>query len=142
MTTTQILTMPEYKKMVGRPSEKNVHQQIVDYLKAQYPEVIFRTDFAAGIKMTIGQAMKHKRLQHSRAFPDLTIYHPGIAGKVLFLEIKRSRDEVLRKDGTFKKDEHIQEQAAMMDRLRGLGYSAQWALGFDNAKEIIDQWLK
>lgn len=124
-----------------KPKEANVHQQLVNYLKHQYPGIIFRTDFSSGIRMTIGQAVKHKALQQSRAFPDLTIFYPTVAGHALFLEIKRSKDEVFKKDGSLKKDEHIEEQAAILGKLNFLGYCAKFACGFDEGKAMIDSWL-
>lgn len=41
-------------------SEKIEHKQIVAYIRAQYPNVIFRTDYSAGIKLRIGQAVAHQ----------------------------------------------------------------------------------
>lgn len=121
--------------------ESSVHQQVVNYLKSQYPKVIFRTDFAAGIKMSIGQAVKHKSLQQSRAFPDITIFYPTTAGHALFIEIKRSKDEVFKKDGALREYPHLWEQKAMMNKLIDLGYCARWGCGFDETKEIIDSWI-
>lgn len=127
------------KKKKG--SESSVHQQIVDYLKIQYPKVIFRTDFASGARMTIGQAVKHKKLQQSRAWPDLSIYHPTAKGSVLFLEIKKDFSEVFTKKGSLVSNEHIREQHEVLENLNNLGYYADWGLGFDNTKKKIDDWM-
>lgn len=56
--------------------EAILHQQVCQYLRMQYPDVIFRTDFAAGVKMTMGQAVRHKKLQSGKAYPDLFIAEP------------------------------------------------------------------
>ena len=54
-------------------SESNMHMQLAQYIRLQYPQVLFHTDFAAGIKMTMGQAVKNKQLQSGRGWPDLFI---------------------------------------------------------------------
>ena len=122
--------------------ESNLHQQVVDYLKYQYPKVLFRTDFAAGIKMTIGQAVKHKKLQKCKAWPDLFIAHPKNKYAGLFIEIKKSRSEVFNKWGQYKKDTHIQEQAEILRHLENMSYIAEFGCGFEDIKSIIDNYFK
>jgi hypothetical protein len=122
--------------------ESSLHQQVVDYLKYQYPKVLFRTDFAAGIKMTIGQAVKHKKLQKCKAWPDLFIAAPNDKYYGLFIEIKKDIDEVYLKSGKIKNDAHINEQWLLLTQLNLLGYAAYFGCGFDNIKMIIDNYLK
>lgn len=128
-------------------SEDNLHQNVADYLRLQYPHVIFRTDFAAGIKMTIGQAVRHKRLQGAqRAYPDLFIAHPRYRNRVadyygLFIELKAAGTRVKKKDGSYYAG-HIAEQGTVIDKLSSLGYKAVFACGFDEAKKVIDSYLK
>lgn len=119
--------------------EAILHQQVVDYLKLQYPDVIFRTDFASGIKMTMGQAVKHKRLQKSRAYPDLFIAEPRQGRSGLFIELKAVTP--YKATGELKTDKHLQEQDEMLKTLRNKGYRAGFAVGFDQAKSIIDNYL-
>lgn len=121
--------------------ESNVHQQVVNYLRVAYPKVLFRTDFAAGIKMTLGQAVKHKSLQKCRAWPDIFIAHAKDNYAGLFLELKRSRDEVYTKAGKIKSNKHIIEQCDVLCELMDNGYRATFACGFEDAKRIIDQYL-
>lgn len=123
-------------------SEATIHQYVADYLKLQYPNVIFRTDFAAGIKMTMGQATKHKRLQYGRAYPDLFIAYPSNAWHGMYLELKRLDATVYLKNGELSTNAHIQEQAATLRDLRDLGYYAEFAVGFEDAKRQIDKYLR
>ncbi len=123
-------------------TEQNLHQQVVDYLKYQYPKVLFRTDFGAGIKMTIGQAVKHKKLQKCKAWPDLFIAAPRFEYKGLFIEIKKDKSEVYLKSGAFKNTPHILEQNDILTELRSLGYAAFFGCGFDNIQIIIDNYLR
>ena len=56
--------------------EELLHLKVCDYLRKNYPDVLFRTDFSSGMKMSPGQAAKHKKFQKSRAWPDLFISKP------------------------------------------------------------------
>lgn len=58
----------------------------------------------------------------------------------LFLELKREKTRLKKKDGTWASP-HIAEQAEMLEQLRARGYGAEFAVGFDEAKEIIDNYL-
>ncbi len=126
-----------------------LHQQVADYLKLQHPGVIYRTDFAAGVKMTIGQATKHKRLQYGRAYPDLFIAKPWLTPRTMkyagcYIELKHplGGHQPFLKDGvTRSRDAHCLEQWAVLDELAALGYCARMAVGFDQAKAIIDWYL-
>src|SRR6187549_1259498 len=110
-------------------SEADLHLQVTNYLRIAYPNVLWRTDFAAGIKMTIGQAVRHKKLQKCKAWPDLFITAPKDKYHGLFIEIKKSRSEVFNKWGQYKKDVHIQEQAEILRHLENIGYIAEFGCG-------------
>lgn len=122
-------------------TETILHQQVVDYIKYQYPKVLFRTDFAAGIKMTIGQAVRHKKLQKCKAWPDIFIAMPNDKYNGLFIEIKPSTHQVFLKSGLLKKDDHIQEQAEVLYSLQAVGYASYFGCGFEDIKKIIDNYL-
>ena len=128
--------------------ESDLQVQVADYLRLQYPDVIFRSDFGAGIKLTIGQAAKQARQNGGiKGYPDMFIAAPVfdpddescvVCG--LFLELKVKGTRLKKKNGEWAND-HIAEQAKMMDRLNKLGYFAAFAVGFDEAKELIDSYL-
>lgn len=116
-----------------------LHKQVCDYLRLQYPTTIFRTDFAAGAKMTFGQAARHKRLQSGRAYPDLFIAEAKKGWHGLFIELKAVNIYTLK--GKLKSDKHLLEQDQMLDRLQSKGYKAEFAVGFDHARAIIDNYM-
>lgn len=127
-------------------TELELQAQVADYLRLQYPGVLFHSDFSSGIKLTMGQAIKQKRLQGGRrAWPDMLIaeaqsledkcYH------ALFIELKKEGTRIFKKDGTLVSDAHIREQFDMLEQLRRRGYMAEFACGFDEAKKIIDRYL-
>lgn len=140
-------------------SEHNLYEQVARYLQLQYPDVIYRFDIAADLKLTPGQAAKHKRLHPERGYPDLFIAKPKevkvktalgggyilVEAKTLsglYLEIKTESNSPYKKDGTLKKDQHLEEQAKMLEKLRARGYRAEFGVGFEGCKQIIDEYFK
>lgn len=121
--------------------EANMQQTLAQYMRVKYPSVIFRTDFAAGIKMTMGQAVKHKSMQHGRAYPDFFVARANRGYHGLFVELKAPGQKVYLKDGTISKERHIQEQAEVIQMLTNAGYYARFAVGIDRAIEIVDWYL-
>lgn len=136
--------------------EEILHLKVCDYLRKNYPNVLFRTDFSSGMKMTPGQAAKHKKFQKSRAWPDLFIacprkmiaidtkngdsfYIQNVAG--LFLELKAEGTKLYKKNGEMVANKHYREQAEMLEELRKLGYYAEFAVGYDEAIKIITNYL-
>lgn len=138
-------------------SEHNLYEQIARYLQLQYPSVIYRFDVGSDLKLTPGQAAKHKRLHPERGYPDLYIAESseninskdwnGIVREWgfyfgLYLEIKTESNSPYKKDGTLKKDQHLEEQARMLEKLRARGYKAEFGVGFEGCKKIIDEYLR
>ena len=127
-------------------TELELQAQVADYLRLQYPNVLFHSDFGSGIKLTPGQAVKQKRLQGGRrAWPDIIVAEYGLdmGGNVryaLFIELKRDGVRLKKKSGEWA-SEHIKEQAETLRDLRQRGYAAYFAVGFDEAKKIIDEYL-
>lgn len=134
--------------------EHDIYKMIADYLRYQYPTVIYRFDLAADLKLTMGQASKHKRLQRYRGYPDLFIAEPKDSkiqkGDIitfwhnngLFIELKREGTRIFKQDGTLVSDEHIREQFDMLADLRQRGYAAEFGIGFDATKKLIDDYMK
>ncbi len=146
--------------------ERTLYKQIAQYLQLQYPGAIYRFDLAADMKLTAGQASRHKALHPHRGYPDLFIAagrgyfvkrgdKPPMFGNFIctngdmdlyicngmFLELKRDGTRILKKDGTLVADQHIREQHALLVELEKCGYAARFAVGFDQAKQIIDEYL-
>lgn len=156
-------------------SESELQVAVADFLRLQYPKVLFHSDFGSGIKLTPGQAVKQKRQNGGRrAWPDMTIaeikvdeyvdsqdyeppfFHitsPGsyfssndIGGEKtiwagLYIELKKDGTRLKKKNGEWA-TEHIAEQAKVLDDLRKRGYCAEFAVGFEEAKKIIDTYLE
>lgn len=58
----------------------------------------------------------------------------------LFLELKKEGTRLKKKNGDWA-SEHIKEQAKVLEQLRDRGYCAEFAVGFDETKKIIDEYL-
>lgn len=119
--------------------EENLHLAVCNYIRMQYPNVLFNSDMS-GVKLTMGQAIKAKNLRSCKGFPDLVIYEPRGNFKALFLELKREGENLFKKNGEFR-SEHLKEQAHLMQQLRNKGYMCSFAVGFDEAKMYIDNYL-
>lgn len=135
--------VPKKKKKKNQPREESIQIRVVRYLAEAYPEVLFRADVAAGSFQSIGMAMKMKRLGgNSASWPDMFIAHPAKGYHGLFLELKREGATIFKKNGELVANEHVREQAATLEKLRGRGYAAEFAVGFEAAKKQIDDYLE
>lgn len=121
--------------------EKSLHKSVCDYLRLQYPKVMFNSDMAGAMKLTIGQAVQIKQLRSNRGFPDIVIYEARNGFNGLFLELKREGEKIFRQNGNFVSD-HVAEQNDCMNELMKRGYLCYFSVGFDEAKKLIDNYLK
>ena len=128
-------------------NESELQVLVADYIRVRYPDALFHSDFGSGIKLTPGQAMKQKRQNGGRrAWPDMFIAEPQLNTNILkisaglFLELKKEGTRLKKKNGEWAND-HIAEQALVLEELQKRGYAAEFAVGFDQAKELIDKYL-
>lgn len=128
---------PELKKI----TELEVHNQVCKYLKAQYPNVMFLSDFAAGIKMSIGMASRQSLQKSNHAFPDIMIFEPRGGYHGLFLEVKKDNGIFYKGTDNIKKNNHVEEQQECLNLLVKKGYRATFGCGFEDCKLIIDQYM-
>lgn len=121
--------------------ESDLQVQVADYLRLRYPKVLFHSDFGSGIKLTQGQAMKQKRQNGGRrGWPDMLLAEPKNGLHGLFIELKKAGTRLKKKDGTWASS-HLEEQNEVLNKLQKKGYAAYFAVGFEEAKNIIDDYL-
>ena len=101
--------------------------RVSNYLQMNYPDVIFRFDLSADMKMTIGQATRNKKLhgKFNAGYPDLVVF--GSKG-AFFLELKA---------GKVPNTAHTRKQRAFHEVLRLRGYTVDFICSFDEAVEYI-----
>jgi len=121
--------------------EQSLSSKIAHYLSAKYPKVVYRFDLIADYKMNAKVAMAIKRRYlHEVGYPDLFIAKCKNGYGGLYLELKATN--IYKKDGTLRKDKHLQEQEKMHERLRRDGYKVQFVVGFDEAVKAIDEYIR
>ena len=121
--------------------EEQLSKSVSRYLKLQYPDVVFTCD-SSGIRLTIGQATALKAQRSTHKIPDMIILKPNAEYHGLILELKSDDSSPFLKDGSLSKGKHIQDQNQTLTELLSIGYYAVFAVGFDNAKKIIDDYMK
>lgn len=122
-------------------TELQHHKEVTKWLKRNYKDLIFRTDYSAGLKLTIGQAKTHYALQSGRAYPDLWIAKPVGVYHGLYIELKKDGVKIILNDGSLTTDKHIREQAKVLEYLARQGYAAAFAVGHTQAKQIIKDYM-
>ncbi len=163
MEQTSLFSEKGMKKKGGKKKKKEESLQIflAKYMRLKYPDVIFQSDIASGIRLTIGQAVKAAAMRSGRGQPDLIIMEPkhskreyqGDIGPAtmystycgLCIELKNELSDVYLKDGKTISDSksmlHVREQAAMLERLRRKGYFSCFGFGRTDCMRIIDEYM-
>lgn len=124
--------------------EDDLQIKVVDYMRLQYPKVLF-TSCPANHFIKPYLAKKQKAMGYSTGTPDLIIPFKCGDHAGLFIELKSERAEYTDADGT--KKIHVagtlsDEQILWIAYLRGQGYRAEVCTGFSQAKGLIDEYFK
>jgi hypothetical protein len=127
--------------------EYQLYKQLAIYLKYQYPGVLYHYD-PTGLNLSKAQSGMLKGIQAFKGYPDLQILEKRGNYGSLFIELKPDGTELFKKRLMDKNgypmwaSEHIREQHEMLTNLTEKGFKAEFAIGFDEAKELIDNYLK
>jgi hypothetical protein len=120
--------------------EYALQTQVCNYLRLKYKTVLFMSDTVASLKLTQAQAIRNKAIQKPTfKTPDLIIFNPKQQYHAMFLELKVTTPFL--KDGHTPKTEHIAEQLNTIQKLRHLGYYANFGVGFEDCKKQIDLYF-
>jgi hypothetical protein len=126
------------KKKLSEDQEQAI---LCKWLKHNYPDVLFTVDLG-GIRLNMGQ----RRIMQSRArrgHPDLMVqewFLDKFCG--LAIEFKKTGVKVSKKDGTLRKDQHLEEQLQYLVALRNRYWLAGFVCGVENAKAVIKAYLE
>ena len=135
--------MKEFKnKHESLLTEEELSLLVAEYIAYAHPDALVHFDFGSGVRLPMHLALKNKKLNKRKGHPDLAIYEPRRNHKGLFIEIKTQRADPFRKNGKgLKKNEHCEEQEAYLHDLRRRGYKAEFGVGFEQIKAMIDAYL-
>lgn len=122
-------------------NEAELQKQVAIYIRMQYPDVIFHSDFGSGARLSPWQARMQKMQNGGRrAWPDMMIAEPMGKYHGLFIELKREGARLKKQNGEWASS-HIAEQNIMLNELSNKGYKAEFAIGFEQALDLIDDYL-
>ena len=120
--------------------EYTLQKEVCKWLNLQHPDLLWMTDTIASVKLTMGQAVRNKAVQKPGfKCPDMIIFEPRGNYSGLFIELK-SESPYLR-NGNLSSNEHIQGQAATMEKLRAKGYACHFAWTLEQVKQIVTDYL-
>lgn len=120
--------------------EYNLQKSICQYLRIQYPNVLFYSDTVAQVKLTMPQAVRNKAIQKEGfKMPDLVILQPNSKYSGLLIELKK--ESPLLKNGKLSTEKHIQAQFQSINELKEKGYFACFGWTFEGIKEIVDNYM-
>ena len=110
-----------------------------DEMVKSIPELALLNASLNGVRLTIGQAVKAKKMGMSRGFPDLNL--PVARGEHhgLFIELKAL--PYVNQDGKKIVPRLSAEQEGWLIALKQQGYNAVVCRGFDDAKKTILAYL-
>ena len=122
--------------------EHRMQDIIVAYLKAQYPNLRFISTLVGESNTNKRVRSRNSRLQSHKGQPDLIIFYPNIIDGEFFaglaLELKKSDAKIYKKDGSLRKNAHIEDQAEWLEYLGKCGIYADFAVGLEESIEIKD----
>lgn len=123
-------TYPEYE----------LQKSFCKYINLKHSEILYMSDTIANLKLSMFQKIRNKAIQKEGFHcPDVIIFEPKGIYHGLFIELKVVTPH--KKDGTLKKNEHLENQYKTILNLRKRGYCANFATGFDEAVEQLESYL-
>jgi hypothetical protein len=121
--------------------ETRIQIALATWVKLQYPTIIFTSE-SSGIRVPMGLAMQMKKQRSNHTLPDFMMFMPKGQYHGLFLELKKDRSALYKKNGDFRITQHIIEQNNTITLLNHYGYFARFACGLDQAMEYVNWYMK
>ena len=118
--------------------EQQMHRSLCAWLKIAYPCAYFDSD-PSGLRVSVGLRAILKSTRSNHAHLDLFIAEPRGQYHGMFIELKSKTP--FKKDGTLKKDAHLESQAQTMANLTTRGYYCIHAWNVDDAIKEIRWYL-
>lgn len=109
-------------------SEERIQMMVVQWFRTQYRDAFLT--ISPNVKVSIGVAMKLKRMGYLAGTPDLLILHPVGDFCGCLIELKTDEGKPSSK------------QMAILSHLRDVGYFSAVCYGFDDAVETITTYME
>ncbi len=136
--TGEVKTNSRGKRKKMEKLEEKLAFSISKYMKDNFKILVWRFDVGADLKLEIGSAVKNKRLQmEKRGYPDLFIPYGNEVHHGLYIELKKSRDEVFKKNGEYRENKHLIEQMKMHETLKDLDYRVDFCWSLEMFIDIL-----
>lgn len=119
--------------------ERIIQRSLTRYLNSL--NVDFHNDWAAGAYLTQGQNASKKSMDSNGGWVDLFIAEPRDGYHGLYIELKKEGEVTHRRDGKLRKNDQIYKENAFLERQRRKGYRAEFGIGYEESRRIIDEYL-
>ena len=127
--------------MLKKRTEYDVQFQLARYASLKYPKALFNSDLG-GVKLTVATAKKMAAIRPLKGHPDFIVYERRGEYSGLFIELKKEDIKLKYKASLgYAVDEHQANQYAYMCALEQRGFCCTFAVGFEEAKSILDAYL-
>ena len=131
----------ETKTKKSKHMESELQTKVCKELRKHYPNLVFFSDFAAGLKMSDYMCVLRSLQACEGKYLDLTILEPSGIYHGLIIEIKCTKSDLFLVDGVSLGSDHVQEQFNMVKRLRTKGYYADFGVGYDDIMGMIEDYI-
>ena len=122
--------------------EYHIQADFVGMMNTRHPEILVFSDTAAHIKKTMIQQKRANALSSPREkWPDVFVAQPSGDYAGFWIEFKADSPYYKNEPTKLKKDDHIEAQAATMERLRSKGYKCEFAWSAEMAFEMVEAYL-
>lgn len=139
--------------------EEELQIKMCNWIRREFPHVVFVSDFAAGLNLTDTQRQKMYAMRSDDGQPDISIDYPSRGYHGLRLELKKEGTVIYNQDGTLRKapytrkykksgrlfikrGDHLAEQAALLQKYNDNGYFARFAIGETHFKKLVRWYLE
>jgi hypothetical protein len=122
-------------------TEQMLTSKIAEYLRENHPTIPFQVDLSGEALSKSAALRSSKNRAGLFKMPDLTVYVKKGSYGCLMLELKKLSAHPLKKDGTLKKNEHIELQARSIEWLRNHGQCADFGVGYQDTINKINRYL-
>lgn len=120
--------------------EAQAQNRVVEYL-SWYPQLLWVATIPEGKRNWAAQKA-WKLLGGKKYTPDIILYEPRSGFCGLAIELKAEGVVIYKEDGKLRKNDHIENQAKILEQFRKRGWMAEFCIGSKEAIDLINKYLK